>query len=106
MNYLMLIPVLCIVGFGCNKPNSSFSRNQQQQESPADTAISTRVKEGMKGDKSLASYENIVTVTTNGGVVTLSGDVAKKKDADKIVKMTQKVEGVQGIDNQLVIKSY
>jgi osmotically-inducible protein OsmY len=100
----MLIPVLCLVGFGCNKPNSSFSR--QQQESPMDTAISTKVKEGIKANKSLASYENIVTVTTNGGVVTLSGDVAKKKDADKIVKMTQKVEGVQGIDNQLVIKSY
>lgn len=105
MKYLLLIPVLCIVGFGCSNKQGSSRIVLQQQESPADFAISTKVKEVLNSNSSLSSYVNLINVTTKGGVVKLTGNVAKQKDADKIVKMTQKIEGVQSIDNQLVVKS-
>ncbi len=102
MKYLMLIPVLCLAGFGCTNTQGS-SQYLSRQESPADSAISAEVRNRMMSNPSLSPYGNSVKVSTNDGVVTLKGNVATQRDADKIVKMTQNVDGVQSVDNQLVV---
>jgi hyperosmotically inducible protein len=102
MKYLMLIPVLCLVGFGCTN-NQGSSQYFSQQESPSDSAISAEVRNRMSSDPSLSNYGNSVTVSTNNGVVRLKGNVATQRDANKIVKMTKNVDGVQSVDNQLVV---
>lgn len=40
-------------------------------------------------------------VTTNNGVVTLTGNVSSKSDENKIVRIAKSVDGVVRVDNQM-----
>lgn len=97
----MIPAVLCLVCFGCN--NKGNSDNQSQQETSADWAITTKVKASIMSDSSLSASARLVSVSTTDGVVTLSGNVPYQADAERLVKIAKKVDGVKSVDNQLVV---
>jgi len=101
MKFLAMIPVLGLVCFGCSNNGNSSTSNQN--ESPADWTITTKVKAAIMSDSSLSSSARLVSVTTNNGVVILTGNVPYQYDADRIVKITKNVDGVNRVDNQLVV---
>jgi hyperosmotically inducible periplasmic protein len=68
-----------------------------------DTSITTQVKYALLSNKGTSALKTMVS--TNEGIVTLSGDV--KSDAEKslVTKLTQDVRGVKSVTNNLVVKS-
>jgi hyperosmotically inducible protein len=101
MKFLALIPALCLVCFGCS--NTSSSNKSSSQEASSDWEITTKVKASILSDSSVSGSARFVSVTTNNGVVTLTGNVPSQADANRIVKITKNVDGVQSVDNQLTV---
>lgn len=54
-------------------------------------------------DGSLSASSRLVSVTTNNGVVTLSGTVASRDDMNRIIRLAKDVDGVRKVDNQMTI---
>ncbi len=53
--------------------------------------------------KSLGIPYNSLTVKTSGDTVTLEGEVTTQEDAEKIALAVGNVEGVEAVDNRLVV---
>lgn len=54
-------------------------------------------------DGSLSATSRLVSVTTNNGVVTISGTVASKDDMNRIVRLAKEVDGVKKVDNEMTV---
>lgn len=104
MKSLWLIPVVCLVCVACEQ-GSSHARtdNKKSQEESSDWAITTKVKSAILADSTLSASSRFVSVETNNGVVTLSGNVASKEDRDRIVKIAKDINGVKSVDNQMTM---
>jgi len=107
---LLLIPVFCLICVGCASGNNTGSQKangqgSNGQASSADWAITTKVKAAIMADSSLSASSRMVSVSTTNGVVTLSGNVASQSDMDRIMSITQGVNGVQSVDNQMTVSS-
>ena len=68
----------------------------------SDTVITTKVKAGLVAEPDLSSLD--ISVDTNKGVVTLSGTVATKAEADRALKLAKNVEGVTSVKNSIKVK--
>ena len=67
-----------------------------------DSAITAKVKSALVDDKAIKSTD--ISVTTNSGVVTLSGFVASQSEAEQAVAPATKVEGVKSVSDKLHTK--
>jgi len=67
-----------------------------------DSAITAKVKSALVDDKAIKSTD--ISVTTNSGVVTLSGFVASQAEAEQAVAAATKVEGVKSVSDKLHTK--
>ncbi|EHN8908266.1 BON domain-containing protein [Enterobacter ludwigii] len=67
-----------------------------------DTVITTKVKAALLAEKSLKSTE--INVETFKGRVQLSGFVSSSDAVKKAVAVTQKVSGVQAVENDMRIR--
>lgn len=67
-----------------------------------DSAITAKVKSALVDDKAIKSSD--ISVTTNSGVVTLSGFVASQAEAEQAVAAATKVEGVKSVSDKLHTK--
>lgn len=111
MKKLLFIPAICILCASCGNnssnpngnSNSCSNGNNQMQSQPSDWEITANVKKNLMSDNSLSSSARMISVTTNNGVVTLSGTVASSEENRKVVKMVKDVCGVKNVDNQLTI---
>jgi len=56
-------------------------------------------------DNSLSSNARMVSVTTNNGVVVLTGSVASMEERRQVLRIVESVSGVQRIDDQLTVAS-
>ncbi len=107
----LLIPVVCAMLASCsNNSNSSeyyYEDNQTQSNptQPADWEITANVKKMLMADSSLSSSARMISVTTNNGVVTLTGTVVSNEEMSMVVSMVQNTSGVVKVDNQLVVKA-
>lgn len=69
-----------------------------------DTAVTTKVKAALAADPNLSAL--LISVDTKDGVVTLSGGPVKTAaDVDHAAKLTQAVEGVKSVVNELKASS-
>ena len=68
----------------------------------ADTAITARIDAAILGDPSLKVLQ--IGVTTNDGVVTLSGVVDSQQSIDRARQIAGDVDGVKSVDNALVVR--
>jgi osmotically-inducible protein OsmY len=69
----------------------------------SDSALTTRVKAVLLGEKNLKSLP--ISVESTDGVVTLSGDVVSSAQAERAVDVTKHVEGVKGVHDALELKT-
>ncbi|MDH2895328.1 MULTISPECIES: molecular chaperone OsmY [Rahnella] len=67
-----------------------------------DSAITAKVKSALVDDKAIKSSD--ISVTTNAGVVTLSGFVGSQAEAEQAVAAATKVEGVKSVSDKLHTK--
>jgi osmotically-inducible protein OsmY len=68
----------------------------------ADAGITTRVKKAIYDDPSLKV--TAIGVTTQNGVVQLTGSVKSRGESMRVVRVVRKVEGVKGVKNDLQVK--
>ena len=68
-----------------------------------DATLTAKVKAEIASDPVLKVSP--ITVTTNKGVVRLSGAVDSQQSIDRALELTRKVNGVQVTENNLVVKS-
>lgn len=68
-----------------------------------DLAINKAIKSGIENDPSLKNQA--IKVETKEGAVTLSGVVSSEVIRNKAGAMAKAVQGVQSVDNQLVLKA-
>jgi hyperosmotically inducible periplasmic protein len=69
-----------------------------------DSIITTKIKAKLAA-KDLASLKNIRVDTDNKGIVTLSGIVKTREEADMAVSIARNVEGVVAVENEIVVAS-
>ncbi len=68
-----------------------------------DATITTRVKTALLNDTPVSFAQ--IDVATSAGVVTLSGDVRSKAEADRAVQLARGVAGVKGVRSTLKVSS-
>jgi ABC-type Na+ efflux pump permease subunit len=66
-----------------------------------DATITTRVKTALLNDSDIGALR--IDVNTAGGVVTLSGDVKSKAEADRAVQVARTIQGVKDVRSSLRI---
>ena len=92
-----------------NNPNGNLNGysngNNQMQSQPSDWDITANVKKNLMADSSLSSSARMISVTTNNGVVTLTGTVVSKDESRRVIKIVNNVPGVTRVDNQLTISN-
>jgi hyperosmotically inducible protein len=69
----------------------------------SDTATTAKVKERLAGDQRLANAS--ISVTTNNGVVTLTGSAPSAAASNAAEELAQGVKGVSSVDNQIAAPS-
>jgi osmotically-inducible protein OsmY len=67
-----------------------------------DASITTMVKMTLLGHRSTSAFKT--SVTTKGGVVTLTGKADNKAEIALAGKLAQDVNGVQSVQNQMTVK--
>jgi len=67
-----------------------------------DAALTTKVKATLVADKTLDATD--VSVTTNGGVVQLSGTVTSHNQETEAVRAANNVSGVKSVQDSLSVK--
>jgi uncharacterized protein YjbJ (UPF0337 family) len=80
--------------------------NQEQvvAQSPADLAISNGIRNSLIANSNFASDMQNVRITTNNGVVTLSGTVSNPEVRNSLVNTAQNYTGVRQVINDLQVK--
>lgn len=66
-----------------------------------DTEITAKIKAALLNEPGLASLK--ITVDTIKGAVTLSGSVNSQDKADKAIKLSKSIDGVNSVNSKLVI---
>jgi hyperosmotically inducible protein len=67
-----------------------------------DAGITSEIKLKLAGDDLLSALK--IDVDTNNGIVSLTGDVKSKQQADRAVEIAKKVDGVEKVRSKLVVK--
>jgi len=75
--------------------------DQAMQES--DRNLNAQIREAFNRDSALREASNSVALTTNNGVVTLSGTVATEKEKKDLENELQLITGVSRVQNELQI---
>lgn len=75
---------------------------ENAQQAAANAALAGRIKSALKTRKGLDADH--IDVDVQSGVVTLKGDVASREQAELAERVTLATEGVQTVDNQLMVR--
>jgi osmotically-inducible protein OsmY len=107
----LLIPVVCVMFASCsNNTNSTDysnedNRAQSNSNQPADWEITANIKKNLMDDSSLSDSARMISVTTNNGVVTLTGTAVSNEEMRNVVSMVQNMNGVVRVDSQLNVQT-
>jgi len=75
----------------------------QTGEVASDSWITTKVKSDLAVEKDVSATD--IHVKTYEGVVTLSGTVSNKTEADRAERIAKDIQGVKSVVNNLQVKS-
>jgi hyperosmotically inducible protein len=64
--------------------------------------ITTKVKSAFVGDNKVSATN--ISVSTDKGVVTLSGTAKDREEASKAAELARKVAGVRSVDNRITVQ--
>lgn len=98
LSILLLAAAALTSVVGCASTATQASTGQYLD----DTAVTARVKTAIFNDGSLKSSE--INVETYKGVVQLSGFVGTASDIQRAVQLTQSVNGVRSVRNDMRMK--
>ncbi len=86
-----------------------FAEEQQvpakEDQSTADWQITLKVKTAILADDSLSPSNRFVSITTENGIVTITGKVTDRYQRNEIVKTVQKVPGVKGVEDKMTLEN-
>lgn len=82
-----------------NQDQNSNGQAASAQQYMSDSKITLAVKAKLLADKDIKSTD--ISVTTENGVVTLTGTVPDAMQKDKAAKIAQDAEGVKSVVNNL-----
>lgn len=84
-------------------PQAHGTQEHESAQPGSDTWITTKVKADLLATKDIPGMA--IKVETVNGVVSLSGDVDSKVEADKAVAVAKGIKGVSRVDNRLVVRA-
>lgn len=87
----------------CGNNGGDYTAEKTQSKDSPDWIITAKVKETIVMDGYLSTGSKLVSVTTNDGIVTITGNVGSKRDMYRIVKLARKVQGVSKVDNEMTV---
>jgi len=87
---------------GCNRPEAPADKQVSVGTHLDDAVITTKVKSTLLADS--LGHGGDTSVETRKGEVLLSGFVDNQAQADREVQLAKAVEGVQSVQNKLMIK--
>lgn len=96
--FAIFIAMLFLSLMGCGSTPTQESAGEYID----DATITTKVKAAIFNEVTLKSSE--INVETYKGIVQLSGFVSSQVDIDTAVHVAQKVKGVKGIHNAMIVK--
>jgi len=94
----LILAMLLVLQAGC----ASTRTQESAGEYLTDTAITAKVKTAILNERDLKSAE--INVETFKGTVQLSGFVRSQGDIQKAIKVTQNVQGVKSVKNDMRLK--
>jgi hyperosmotically inducible protein len=72
-----------------------------QAENDADRGITQQIRQAVVKDDQLSMTAKNIKIITINGVVTLRGPVKTEQEKAEIATLTQRVDGIKRLDNQL-----
>ena len=87
---------------GCNKPDTPDAKQVSAGTELDDSVITTKVKSALLTDSQ--AHGGDTSVETRKGEVLLSGFVDNQAQADREVQLAKAVDGVQSVQNKLMVK--
>lgn len=91
-------------GMGVSSLDEPYDADHHSTFLPTDE-VRERVREALRADSSTTQYAETITIIARGGLVILRGMVADLDDSDNVVAVTQFVEGVEEVIDQLRVRS-
>lgn len=76
---------------------------KQLEDLALDTSITAAIKAKMAADEQVKASN--IDVDTKNGVVTLTGTVSSKAEADRAIALAKEAEGVKSVTSHLVVKA-
>ena len=103
---LVMLPAFLISGIAFSTPTTTSNTASQSETTGQyvkDTAITTKVKSELMTSKDIKSLS--ISVVTDKGIVTLSGNVENAMQKKKAVKIAMHVKGVKSVKDELVVNA-
>lgn len=104
MKKILSITTLSMLVFG---GQSLFSAEEQpvktEQDSTSDWEVTLKVKAAILADDSLSPSNRFVSISTEDGVVTITGKVSDRYQRNEIVKKAESVAGVKKVEDKMTI---
>lgn len=99
----LLLPVALIVGCAATDTKSETQTTDQRSTGEVidDTAITMKVKSALLADPDVNAFK--INVNTSQGKVVLKGEIKTLVLRKKVGSIAKQVNGVQSVDNQLVV---
>lgn len=85
--------------------SSTTTQSAYSDKAVSDTAVTQAVKNAFAMDKDLSPFVNKVSVTTENGVVTLSGTVGMDSTKSAFETKAKAVAGVSKVVNNITVKA-
>lgn len=101
---LLLVGLLAIPLVQASEPSAGAAERSGQAAGRYidDATLTTKVKVALLTDNLLSAFE--VKVSTDHGIVTLSGEVDKAETIQRAIKLASAVPGVKAINTHLMVK--
>ena len=106
---LSILPIFLVSGMAWSNTDTSTNASTTAKQSEttgqfvSDTAITTKVKSELMTSKDIKSLS--ISVATDKGIVTLSGDVKNALQKKTAVKIAAHVKGVKSVKDELIVNS-
>jgi hyperosmotically inducible protein len=98
-----LVLLLCLAVFpaACASGSSSVRPMNSNPAAMDDATVSARVKAALLNDQQLNATK--ITVSTEGGVVNLTGSVRSKAEETRAIDLARQVTGVRDVKSSLQV---
>jgi osmotically-inducible protein OsmY len=84
-------------------PTPPGSAPADQAETEADRGVLTRIQQSFRENAELSDTLAHIQISVTNGAVVLRGEVKNAEDKEAIEQQVRRIEGVQGITNQLQV---